>query len=392
MLAGAFNTAGEAGSGFRAIMDGLVWIFGVTAKMTAGAAYGVQVLGTQIGVGLATTIMATQAALSGQFSKAKEIVSSGLDEIKSETDKHYQEMVARQATIDTAMQKSGEDRDAKEISRLKAHTETSRALLNEAEGKKQEDLMAKEEEKRGFLEQQFYADMATKTAQDQMMFDSEFMRRLTNIDLEIASEEDRLRKLDLIKKREQMIKDKNMEIEKSQLTAMQKFKEFMGSQDVQNASAVFGQISQLQQSKNKEMVIIGKAAAIAQITISTATGVARAFELGPILGPILAPLVIAAGAMQAGKVAGVALAEGGIVRATPGGIQATIGEGGRDEAVIPLDSDGAMSRLGGGVTVHFHGPVMGDESQAREFAKVLDKQLLELRRGNESVAFDSGVT
>jgi hypothetical protein len=114
--------------------------------------------------------------------------------------------------------------------------------------------------------------------------------------------------------------------------------------------------------------------------------------MGPILGPILAPIVVAAGAMQAAKVAGVELADGGIVRARPGGVPAIIGEGGRDEAVIPLDDSRAMDRLGGGsVTIHFNGPIMGDHAQAMELARIIDRQLLELRRGNESVAFDSGV-
>src|SRR5690606_1557498 len=88
------------------------------------------------------------------------------------------------------------------------------------------------------------------------------------------------------------------------------------------------------------------------------------------------------------------LAEGGIVRARPGGMPAIIGEGGRDEAVVPLPDDfDPDNGLGGGnLTVNFNGPIMGDEVQARELAKMLDRQLLELRRSNESVAFDSDVT
>ena len=43
------------------------------------------------------------------------------------------------------------------------------------------------------------------------------------------------------------------------------------------------------------------------------------------------------------------LADGGIIKATPGGMLALIGEGGQDEAVIPLDRLGDM---GGGGTVY----------------------------------------
>ena len=79
------------------------------------------------------------------------------------------------------------------------------------------------------------------------------------------------------------------------------------------------------------------------------------------------------------------LAEGGIVKARPGGAPFIIGEGGRDEAVIPLE-DGRIP--GGGNTFVFNGPILGDQQQAREFASWIDRELLSLRRRNESVAFE----
>jgi hypothetical protein len=48
-----------------------------------------------------------------------------------------------------------------------------------------------------------------------------------------------------------------------------------------------------------------------------------------------------------------ALADGGIVKASPGGTLALIGEGGRDEAVIPLDRMGSMG--GGDVNIYVQG-------------------------------------
>jgi hypothetical protein len=48
-----------------------------------------------------------------------------------------------------------------------------------------------------------------------------------------------------------------------------------------------------------------------------------------------------------------ALADGGIVKASPGGTLALIGEGGQDEAVIPLDRMGSMG--GNNVTIHVNG-------------------------------------
>jgi inorganic pyrophosphatase len=50
------------------------------------------------------------------------------------------------------------------------------------------------------------------------------------------------------------------------------------------------------------------------------------------------------------------LAEGGIVKARPGGILANIGEGGKDEAVIPLDKLENMMK-GNGTQVNFYGNI-----------------------------------
>lgn len=50
------------------------------------------------------------------------------------------------------------------------------------------------------------------------------------------------------------------------------------------------------------------------------------------------------------------LAEGGIVKATPGGVLANIAEGGKDEAVIPLDKLEKMMK-GNGTQVNFYGNI-----------------------------------
>lgn len=182
--------------------------------------------------------------------------------------------------------------------------------------------------------------------------------------------------------------------EKQSEQAMTAFKQAEQQARLNTLQSTLGTISSLQNSNNKALAAAGKAAALAQITISTAQGAMSAWALGPIIGPPLAALVVAAGAANAAKVMGVQLAEGGIVRARPGGIQATIGEGGRSEAVVPLpedfDPDSGLG-LGGTINFTFTGPVMGDAAQAREFALMIDEQLLELRRSNESQAFDEDV-
>ena len=74
-------------------------------------------------------------------------------------------------------------------------------------------------------------------------------------------------------------------------------------------------------------------------------GIARASFFDPIgVLQIGASVIINEGIDAA--LSGIKLADGGIVRATPGGVRATIGEGGQDEAVIPLDSPRGRAMLG----------------------------------------------
>lgn len=60
-------------------------------------------------------------------------------------------------------------------------------------------------------------------------------------------------------------------------------------------------------------------------------------------------------------------AEGGIVPHRPGGWDAVVGEGGQDEAIIPLDR---LGNLGGGTQVHFHfptGTIIGSQRDAMQW-------------------------
>ncbi len=151
-------------------------------------------------------------------------------------------------------------------------------------------------------------------------------------------------------------------------------------------------IASLSRSNNQTLAVVGKAAALTQIAIQAPVGVSRALAaFPPPVNFIAAGAVAAAFAAQAANVAGIRLAEGGIVPATPGGIQATIGEGGRSEAVIPLPDDFDPDSGGIGnanINITFAGPLMGDEQTAREMARKIDEELLKLRQRNESVSFE----
>lgn len=73
-----------------------------------------------------------------------------------------------------------------------------------------------------------------------------------------------------------------------------------------------------------------------------------------------------------------AMAEGGIVRPTPGGTRAVIGEAGQAEAVIPLSASNlARYGLGGGVTVVMSDSFVGSPD---ELARKLDTVLSRARR------------
>ncbi len=92
----------------------------------------------------------------------------------------------------------------------------------------------------------------------------------------------------------------------------------LGSEEVKNSSMVFGKLSALQSSKNKELKAIGKAAAIADITIKTAQSAMAIFAgfasipiVGVPLGIAGAAAAVAFGAEQISQI--VAAEEGGMI-------------------------------------------------------------------------------
>lgn len=112
----------------------------------------------------------------------------------------------------------------------------------------------------------------------------------------------------------------------------------------------------LQNSSNKQMAAVGKAAAITQATIDTYKSANAAYSamagipvIGPALAVAAAAAAIAAGLNNVAQISGIKLAKGGLVKAVTGGVPAVVGEGGSDEAVLPLDNQKAMQRIGGAI-------------------------------------------
>ena len=114
-----------------------------------------------------------------------------------------------------------------------------------------------------------------------------------------------------------------------------------------------GQLS-LQEAINKGMLEFYKQLAYAAIDVEAKkmfeTGMARLIA-SLFTDPIGYAHLAGSAALVAGSraaIGSIKLAEGGIVMPQSGGVQATIGEGGRAEAVIPLDDPRSQEVLGGG--------------------------------------------
>lgn len=185
--------------------------------------------------------------------------------------------------------------------------------------------------------------------------------------------------------------------EKKAELAMTEFKKKQAEQKERDQMESLSRISTLARSNNQALAAIAKVAALHQIAIEGPVAVTKALSaFPPPFNFAAAAAVGAAVAAQAANVVGIKMADGGIVTPTAGGTQAIIGEAGRSEAVIPLpqdfDPDQGLGGLGGGATIVFNGPVMGDQAQARQFAIAVDRELYKLRQGNESIAFDEGVS
>jgi hypothetical protein len=74
------------------------------------------------------------------------------------------------------------------------------------------------------------------------------------------------------------------------------------------------------------------------------------------------------------------MAEGGKVKATPGGTIVKLAEAGQDEWVVP---DSKMGRGGGDINFHFHGPVYG----VNDLKRTITETMAEVSRQRNMAAF-----
>ena len=140
----------------------------------------------------------------------------------------------------------------------------------------------------------------------------------------------------------------------------------LNKQETQDKKKTFADITNMLRTGSKEQMAVQKAQGMAQAAISAYQAANSAYAalapipiVGPALGAAAAAAAIAYGLNNVAQISGIKLAEGGLVKAVTGGVPAVIGEGGSDEAVLPLDDSQAMRRIGGAIAEESGGAMGG---------------------------------
>ena len=363
----------------NAVFDMLTTLFIGAAKIVNGLGTAFFDLGMKIGGTLGIIAGATAQLMAGEFSQAKNTITSGFAELGKMSDDNKRGMEERMKALDDLSITRIEDTKAKEL-----------ALENESAANK---LAVKTEEANQSLiikQTKDQEEFAYQTELNIAKQEAERGNKEALLNLEIAHQDKLLAAATNSASKVKILKDKQGLLDQKRANDIKVYEDKINKEKIAGYVQFLDGLATLSSSKNKAIAGIAKAAAIASATVNAYMAASNAFATVP----YPASYAAAAGALISGfstvaKIAGVQLAEGGIVKARPGGIQATIGEGGRDEAVIPLEN-GMIPGGGGGSTFIFNGPVMGDESQAMEFARHIDRSLLKLRQSNQSLAFDTG--
>jgi len=211
-------------------------------------------------------------------------------------------------------------------------------------------------------------------------------------DLDLSRLEDKLRNLGMIEEAEKIADVRFLESQKNRIKSEQELQR----DRVKAGKAALNALASLQNSKNKEMAAVGKAAAITQTTIDTYVGATAAYKalagipvVGPYLGAAAAAAAITAGLADVARISAVPLAAGGVALPTQGGTLAQVAEAGSREAILPLDDpqalEGIREALGGsGGGNHYHiGTLIADDMSLREFARKMDEEFFRMETNRE---------
>lgn len=400
-VAQSLRGVGEESGAVDFAISGIVNAF----KILVAAGYSVveifNIIGTTIAGAISTPIEAVTQLIQGNFTQAWEAVKNGANNTFEQLKADYQKY---QNDINNIWSQGQEQQ--------KANDEAEVVALQETLQRKQELQLQKAQETAIKMQEQRALDRAYEKELDAANHQEDMAQLLMNEDEKkmalLAAQEAKLQaeiahqnqlvtnatttaaKLKALKAKEALenkladTTEKKQEMERE--IAQNKAKEAARQQSLSI-------ISGLQNSSNTHLATIGKAAALTQLAIDTPVAIGRAYAAFPPPFNVAAAAAVGlAMAAQTAKVMGVPLAEGGVVMPRPGGTQATIGEAGSAEAVIPLDRFPNLLNGGGtSINITVNGGLLGDQSSAYEFAKAVDRELLKLRQNNESQAFDTGV-
>lgn len=158
-----------------------------------------------------------------------------------------------------------------------------------------------------------------------------------------------------VEERQELVKQAQ-ETEAQQETDLSFLKKQLGLTERKEKKSNLESITGMLRQGSKEQMAVQKAQGLAQAAISTYQAANSAYSalagipiVGPALGAAAAAAAIAYGLNNVAQISGIKLAEGGLVKAVTGGVPAIIGEGGSDEAVLPLDNSRAMRQIGGAI-------------------------------------------
>lgn len=327
--------------------------------------------------GLAQTLIKIS---EGDFKGALDIMSFAAEDLNKDLKKSWESMNKEMADIDDIYVREKLSKQEEELRMTQQAANREAEILDKAAADQSDRYKARSEK-----------ELTELITQERLKTDA----FLTELNKRIASEKVESKALELELQKRQYLEDQYALTKMQRENKVDAFVTSLGIQRVDKFYTMLNDLEGMQKSKYGALVAVGKAAAIANIAIDTAKGAIGANAalasipyVGPGLGLAAGTAITAYGVERAGNVAGINMAEGGVVKSTPGGVHAIIGEAGRDEAVIPIE-DGMMG--GTEINIIAQGGFLGDRNDARQYALLVDQELFRLRQSNESIAFDRGI-
>jgi hypothetical protein len=145
-------------------------------------------------------------------------------------------------------------------------------------------------------------------------------QHLQSLNSRILKEQDQTKKLQLELEKRKYLQEQYDQKEMQRATVMRQLHILFASEQFLVTQNVFQNLSQLQNSRYRTQVLIGKAAAIALIVATTPiaahatyTALALIPFIGPFIAPLAAALVLLFGAEQIGNIIGVDLYSSGVI-------------------------------------------------------------------------------